>query len=127
METVFFFKNMSQTEEAKLRDYVFTKLPKFEKILNRFPADAVILQVKGQRFDKHSAYEVEMVLKLPSETLTACEASHMITKAVDLAKDRLDMQIKKAFCLCGENIGRLNRALKNKLKIGEEYTQKLPV
>ncbi|MBI4994824.1 HPF/RaiA family ribosome-associated protein [Candidatus Peregrinibacteria bacterium] len=115
METVFFFKNMSQPEEEKLRDYVFTKLPKFEKILNRFPADAVILQVKCQRFDKHSAYEVELVLKLPSETLSACEASHMITKAVDLAKDRLDMQVKKNIL----SVRREHRSIKarNKLKL----------
>lgn len=120
METVFFFKNMSQTEEAKLRDYVFTKLPKFEKILNRFPADAVILQVKGQRFDKHSAYEVEMVLKIPSETLSACEASHMITKAVDLAKDRLDMQIKKSILSVRREHRAIRSRAKNKIKIGEE-------
>lgn len=123
METVFFFKNMSPLEEGKLRDYVFTKLPKFEKILNRFPADAVILQVKGQRFDKHSAYEVELVLKLPSETLSACEASHMITKAVDLAKDRLDMQIKKSIL----SVRREHRAIKARAKIKLKTGQELRV
>lgn len=120
METVFFFKNMSQTEEDKLRDYVFMKLPKFEKILNRFPADAVILQVKGQRFDKHSAYEVEMVLRLPAETLSAREASHMLTKAVDLAKDRLDMQIKKSVLSVRREHRAIRSRSKNKLKIGQE-------
>lgn len=119
METVFFFKNMSNGEEEKLRDYVFSKLPKFEKILNRFPEDAVILQVKGQRFDKHSAYEVEMVLKLPSETLSACEASHMITKAVDLAKDRLDMQVKKSIL----SVRREHRAIKARNKMKMRVTQ----
>lgn len=120
METIFFFKNMSQLEEEKLRDYVFSKLPKFEKILNRFPPDGVILQVKCQKFDKHSAYEVEMVLKLPSETLSACEASHMITKAVDLAKDRLDMQIKKSILSVRREHRAIKARAKIKLKVGQE-------
>lgn len=87
---------MLPDEEEKLREYFFTKLPKLEKIVNRFPADAVILQVKGEKFKKHSAFDVDLTLKLPSETITAHEASHMITKAVDLAKDRLDMQLKRS-------------------------------
>lgn len=113
METVFFFKNMLPDEEGKLRDYVFGKLSKFEKVLSHFPSDGVMLQVKGEKFQKHSAYEVELVLKLEGQTYSAKEASHMITKAVDLAKDRLDVQIKKNL-LQGR---RQHRSLKAKTKM----------
>ena len=95
METLFFFKNMLPDEEAQLRDYFSTKMPKLEKMLSHYPGDAIILQVKGEKFDKHSAFEVELTMKMPGNTLAAKEASHMITKAVDLAKDRLVMQLKK--------------------------------
>lgn len=96
METLFFFKNMLPMEEQKLRDYFLSKLPKFEKIVKRFSEDSVIMNVRGEKFDKHSAYEVEVVMKMPRMTFTAREASHTINKAVDLAKDRLDMQLKRA-------------------------------
>lgn len=96
METVFFFKNMLPAEENELREYFFTKQTKLEKILTRFPEDGVMLQVKGEKFLKHSAYDVELTMKLHGETFTARETSHAITKAVDLARDRLDMQLKKA-------------------------------
>ena len=95
METTFFFKNMLPSEEEQLREYFLTKAPKIEKMLSHFPEDAVNLQVKGEKFQKHSAYEVELTMKSPLGTITAQEASHMITKAVDLAKDRLLLQLKK--------------------------------
>ena len=96
METVFVFKGMSHEKEAKLREHFLEQLPKFEKILNRFPSDAALMHVKGEKFIKHSACDVELTLKLPKATLTGQEASHMITKAVDLACDRLNMQMKKS-------------------------------
>lgn len=96
MVPVFFFKGMNPAEENELREYFLGKLQKFEKILSHFPDDGVSLQVKGEKFIKHSAYDVELIMKLPGETLTARETSHTIMKAVDLAKDRLDMQLKKS-------------------------------
>lgn len=108
METVFFFKNMVRSEETQLQEYVFKKLPRIEKLLTHFAEDAVLLHVKGEKFDKHSAYDVELVLKLPSGTLSGKEASHAITKAVDLAVDRLEMQLKKS----SEKVRRGHRSIK---------------
>lgn len=99
MQLTFFYKNMLPAEEKKLRDYFSTKLKKLEKLLSHIPEDGAILQVKGEKFAKHSAYEVELNLKLPKGTLTAVEASHEITKAVDFAKDRLDLQLRKSLLL----------------------------
>ena len=95
METVYFFKQMNPAEEQELRDYFSKKLPSLEKLMTAFPDDGALLKVTGEKFKKHSAFEVELTLKFLSETLTAREASHTIMKAVDLAKDRLTMQLKK--------------------------------
>lgn len=108
METVFFFKNMSRGEEEALREYVTKKIQKLEKLLSHFSDDAVLLHVKGEKFQKHSAFDVEFILKLPFETISAREASHTITKAVDFAKDRLTMQLKKSI----EHIRRNHRSIK---------------
>lgn len=87
---------MSKKDEEELQEYFMKKLPAIEKLLSHFSEDSVLLQVKGEKFQKHSAYDVELTLKLPSVTLTAREASHLLTKAVDLAKDRILMQLKKS-------------------------------
>lgn len=115
METNFFFKNMTPGEQKELREYFFSKSSKFEKIISRFPEDGVQLQVKGEKFQKHSAYDVELTMKLPSETLLAREASHTIMKAVDLAEDRLDMQLKKSVSLARR--GHRNIKARSKMKM----------
>lgn len=99
-------------EEQKLREYVSTKLPKFEKLVTRFSEDSVSLQIKAEKFNKHQAYEVEMILKLPSITLIGREASHMITKAVDLSKDRLENELRKF----EDRLKRKHRGIKMKMK-----------
>ncbi|MEK7523638.1 MAG: HPF/RaiA family ribosome-associated protein [Patescibacteria group bacterium] len=116
METVFFFKNMMSSEEEKLREYFAKKLPSLEKLLSHFPPDGVMLHVKGEKFKKHSAYEVELIMKMPGETLTAREASHQITKAVDLSHDRLEMQIKKSVT----QVRRQHRNIKARSKLKME-------
>jgi len=60
-----------------------------------FADDAVLLDCTIEKFDKHDAYEIEMVLKMPMKTMKAKETSHTIIKATDLSKDRIVAQIKK--------------------------------
>lgn len=114
MKTVFFFKNMDADEEKQLREYFTIKLKTIEKMVAAFPDDGVLLHVKGEKFNKHSAYDVELMMKLPSHKLVARETSHMITKAVDLAKDRLMLQLKKT---SEQTIGRNHRSIKAKTKM----------
>lgn len=118
MELVFFFKNMNKDEEEKLREYFSSKLPKLEKLVSHFPSDAIVLQVKGEKFQKHSAYEVELVMKLPRETVSAREASHTINKAVDLAKDRLTTQLKKNFT----SLRRTHRSVRARNKVKQRIS-----
>ena len=113
MKTVFFFKNMDADEEKQLREYFTIKLKTIEKMVAHFPEDGILLHVKGEKFEKHSAYDVELMMRLPSQKFVARETSHMITKAVDLAKDRLMQQLKKS---SEQTISRNHRSVKAKTK-----------
>ncbi len=95
METKFFFKHMLQQDQERLMEYFEKKIPKLQKLLTHFSQDDIMLQVKGEYFKKHNAFNVEVVLKAAGTTINSNETSHSLTKAVDLAKDRLEMQIKK--------------------------------
>jgi ribosome-associated translation inhibitor RaiA len=95
MEITFLHKNLSKVEEGQFVDYVNQKTDAIRNLLKKFADDASILRVSIEKFTKHDAYEVEFYLSLPSKSLVATEASHQITKAVDLSKDRLITQIKK--------------------------------
>lgn len=78
-----------------MQDYFWKKEPALVKLLSRYPDETAFLEMKAEKFDKHTAYQVEFILTLPHNRLYSKEASHAITKAVDLSKDRLVEQIKK--------------------------------
>lgn len=89
------FKGLEKKEEDFVQQYAPGKIENIEKRLTHFAKDAVILMVNITRFEKHNAFAVEYVLKLPKKTIVAKEASHTLNKAIDFAKDRLVRQIKK--------------------------------
>jgi|GEM_PF-927248 len=95
MEVRIFTKDMSASEEKKVKDYSKTKIAQIERLLKHFASDAIRLDINAEKLARRSAYKIEFVLKLPSKTIVGREASHEITKAVDLAKDRVIRQIKK--------------------------------
>jgi len=95
MKVTYTYKNLSTQEQEIFDNYIPTKLKQVEALLTHFAADAVLLDCAIEKFEKHDAYEVEMVIKMPMKTMKAKETSHMITKAIDLSKDRTVAQIKK--------------------------------
>jgi ribosome-associated translation inhibitor RaiA len=95
MEVTFFQKNLTKREEKSFTDYLQGKTDAIENLLTKFATDARLLKASIEKFEKHDAYEVELCLVLPTKSILGKEASHSITKAVDLAKDRLVIQIKK--------------------------------
>lgn len=99
MDVNYFIQNLSKREEESFKDYVVEKLPALENLLTKFADDARLLKVTIEKFEKHDAYEVEFCLILPTKSMHAKEASHTITKAVDLSKDRLVSQLKKHMAL----------------------------
>lgn len=95
MEVTFFQKNLEKKEESAFVEYVNQKLPSIKQLLTKFSEDAVLLKVSIEKFNKHDAFQVELCLVLPTKSIVGTEASHQISKAVDLSKDRLVAQIKK--------------------------------
>ncbi len=95
MEINFFHKNVTKKEEDSFAEYVLQKTDSIKNLLTKFSSDGRFLKASIEKFDKHDAYEVEFCLVLPTKTIISKEASHQITKAVDLSKDRLIVQIKK--------------------------------
>lgn len=95
MEVNFFHKNLSKQEIQEIGNYFSKKRERIESLITKFAEDAQILNLTIEKFDKHAAYQADMRLVLLSKTLVAKEASHDITKALDLATDRLIIQIKK--------------------------------
>jgi ribosomal subunit interface protein len=96
MELILTQKNLSETEAKQFNEYVEKKVAQIESLLEVYPEGSVIMKVLIEKFEKHDAFSVEMSLALPGEEkLMASEASHNITKALDLSKDRLVAQIKK--------------------------------
>lgn len=99
MEMNIFQKNLNPAEEEIFVNYLKTKTNAIEELLTKFSPDAALLKISIEKFDKHDAFEVEFNLVLPTKSMVALEASHKITKAIDLTKDRLIAQIKKHLTL----------------------------
>lgn len=95
MEVTFLYKNLSKEEEGQFYDYIGSKLETIQQLLTKFADDGKLLKVSIEKFNKHDAYEVEFQLNLLTKSLVSKEASHQITKAVDLTKDRMLSQLKK--------------------------------
>ncbi len=95
MEITHFHKRLSEKEASQFDDYVAGKIDAIRNLLTHFSEDSVLLKISIEKFEKHDAFEVEFCLTLPSKSIVAKEASHAITKATDLSKDRLISQIKK--------------------------------
>lgn len=95
MQITYLYKDLKKEEEAFVNEYFEKKLERIRPLLVKFSDDAALLNVKTTHFDKHSAYEVELCLKLPSKSLVSKEVSHEINKSIDLSTDRIVSQIKK--------------------------------
>ncbi len=95
MNIQYVFKNMHHWEEVRMKEYAELKERSLEKLLSHFQHDEVNLQIRGERFDKNNAYEVELIMEIPGKLFIGKEASHTIEKAVDLAKDRLIGQLRR--------------------------------
>ncbi|HBB02597.1 MAG: RNA polymerase sigma factor, sigma-70 family [Candidatus Peregrinibacteria bacterium GW2011_GWF2_38_29] len=121
MEVKIFTKEMSAQEVKKVKEYSMTKVPAIESLLQHFAPDAANLRINAEKLGRRSAYKVEFVLHLPSKIIIGEEASHEITKAVDLAKDRIVRQLKKH-----EELLRSKHGKKHKLNIKEIDFDKIP-
>ena len=120
MEVSYFHKNLDKKEEKVFKAYVEEKKDSIKNLLTKFADDACILKASIEKFEKHDAYQVEFHLVVPTKTIVAKEASHQITKAVDLSKDRLLSQIKKHMAMLRKD--RSHKSIRHQeAKVMEEF------
>ena len=89
------YKNLSPQDKKFLQDYLPKKMDRFNNLLKRFDREDRRLEVKAEKFATKAAYMVELTLHLPRYRLMAKEDDHTMIEALDLAVDKLIIQIRK--------------------------------
>ncbi len=89
------YKNLSPRDKNFLQDYLPQKLDRFKTLMTRFKEEECRLEVKAEAFATKAAYLVELTLHLPKKRLMAKEDDHTIIEAIDLAVDKLIIQLRK--------------------------------
>ena len=95
MKTSFLFKNFTDAEKKLFENYFNEKIGQIEKFLGKYEEDQVFLKVRSERFATKNAYKVSFNLSVPKKSLLVSEDDHTISEAIDLAKDKLMVQLKK--------------------------------
>jgi len=93
--------NLTEPEKVQFEEYLVQKLKRITGFIeSHYPdEDTTKLEVKIQKHDKHTAFEVEYILHLPrvSQPLVSSEVKHSITEPMDKATSKLEAQLTKHF------------------------------
>lgn len=95
LPTTYTYKNLNPKDKDFLNNYLPQKLARFNTLMKRFRPDQCRLEVKAESFATKSAYLVELILHLPKSQLRAKEDDHTMIEAIDLATDKLIIQLRK--------------------------------
>ena len=125
MKLIYFSKGLTSAEEKQFQQYMEKKLKSVSRLLSHFAEDAVQLQVNAERFEKNNAFQIEMILNVPQKQFVGKEASHALTKAMDLSKDRILKQLRKHSEVKRDHRGMksdIKKALDPEYQAGSQYT-----
>ena len=89
------YKNLPPQDKNILQNYLPQKLERFENLLKHFNNKEPRLDIRAEKFATKAAYLVELTLHLPRYRLMAKEDDHTIVEAIDLAVDKLIIQLRK--------------------------------
>ncbi len=92
--------NLTDPEKEQFKDYLEAKVERLRGLLEaHYPdADTVKLDAHVKKHDKHTAFEVELVLHLPkAPTIVAKEVKHTITEPMDAVTNKIEAQMVKHF------------------------------
>lgn len=90
------YKNLSVRDKSFLNDYLPKKIDRFKTLLVRFSAKKCRLEAKAESFATKAAYKVDLSLHLPGNILRASEDNHTMIEAIDMAVDKLIIQLRKS-------------------------------
>lgn len=93
MQVAYSFKNISPAEKAFCQNYFDGKLAKLQKIIDRLYAEAC-LDFRAEKFVKKSAYKVSLAIH-SSPPFFVAEDDHTLPEAIDLALDKLVLDLRK--------------------------------
>lgn len=92
-------KNLTEPEMEQFHSYLGAKLERFKPVLeSHYPdEDAVKVDARIRKHERHSAFELELVFNMPHGKFHSKETKHSITEVLDLTTDRLETQMNKHF------------------------------
>lgn len=89
------YKNLNPRDKNFLESYLAKKIERFQNLMQRFKSEECRLEVKAEAFATKAAYLIELSLYLPRTKLMAKEDDHTMIEAIDLAVDKLIIQLRK--------------------------------
>jgi len=95
MHIQFSYKNVDSGDKKFLENYLDKKVSRLQTLLSVEDFAHANLALRVEKFVKKEAYQVEIHLQAPQEKLLASEDDHTITEALDLALDKLVIQLRK--------------------------------
>lgn len=102
MQITYSFKKIGEFDQHFCRQYVDRKVEAVERALPKLRPDAdVVLTFRAERFAKKKAFKVTLALRAGTHEWMAEEDDHTLQEAIDLAKDKLILQMRKYHRLTG--------------------------
>jgi ribosome-associated translation inhibitor RaiA len=96
MQITYAFKKLGEFDQHFCRQYVEQKAAIITRALPKLGPDAeVALDVRVERFAKKKAFKVTLALRADAKHWMAEEDDHTLREAIDLAKDKLVLQMRK--------------------------------
>lgn len=95
MHIQFSYKNVDHCDKKFLEDYLDKKIGRLETLMSAEDFESANLEIRVERFVKKEAYKIEIHLRAPKEKILASEDDHTVAEALDLALDKLVIQLRK--------------------------------
>lgn len=96
MTITYSFKKLGEFDQHVCRQYFGQKAEAIERALPRINPDAeAALNFRVERFAKKKAFKVTLTLHADTFRWMAEEDDHTLREAIDLAKDKLVLQMRK--------------------------------
>lgn len=96
MEIVYSFKKLGEFDQHFCRRYFDEKWLAIRRALpTHDPRSEVALEFRVERFAKKKAFRVSLHLRFGTHRWMAEEDDHTLREAIDLAKDKLVLQMRK--------------------------------
>jgi ribosome-associated translation inhibitor RaiA len=102
MEITYSFKKLGEFDQHFCRQYMEQKADAIQRALPKLSDDAeTSLGFRAERFAKKKAFKVTLSLEAGGNLWRADEDDHTLREAIDLAKDKLVLQMRKRHRLRG--------------------------